>query len=62
MLLILGAGPFGIISSCNNLCSLDVRGTCSCSSACLSSPMRDSRWEATRGMGGNVGGSEETGD
>ena len=24
--------------------------------------MRDSCWEATRGIGGNVGGSEETGD
>lgn len=58
----LGTGPFGIISSCNKLRSLDERKTCSCSSACLSFPARNSRWEATRGMGGNVGGSEETGD
>ena len=55
-------GPVGIICSFNNLCSLDERKSCSCSSACQSFPTRDSCWEATRGIGGNVGGSEETGD
>ena len=62
MLPLLGAGSFRIISSCNNLRSLDEAKTCSCFSACQSFSMRDSRWEATRGIGGNVGGPEETGD
>lgn len=62
MLPLLGVGPFGIISSCNNLCSLYEGKTCSCFPACQSFSVRDSRWEATRGIGGSVGGSEEIGD
>ena len=62
MLPLLGAGPLGIISSSNNFCSLYDGKTCSCSLACQSFSIRESCCEATRGIGGNVGGSEETGD